>query len=193
MEMKEIYAELPVLETERLLLRKVTFDDAEDLFDYGSNEEVTRFVTWDTYQTIDDALQFIEMIIGRYQNSEVAPWGIEEKATGKLIGTIDFVWWQPQHKKAEMGYALSRKYWNKGIMTEAAKAVVAFGFEQMDLVRIQARCLVDNTGSSRVMEKAGMTYEGTLRKAFLSKGAIHDLKMYSILKEEFNGGAFSLS
>lgn len=72
----------------------------------------------------------------------------------------------------------------RGIVTEAAKAVIAFGFEEMDLVRIQAKCLIENVGSARVMEKVGMSYEGLIRKGLLVKGAHHDLKLYSILREE---------
>lgn len=111
--------------------------------------------------------------------------GIEYKDTGKLIGTIDYISWNTQHKSAEIGYVLSQDYWGKGVMTEAAKEVIAFGFEQMDLTRIQAKCFAENIGSERVMQKSGMTFEGILRKSMFIKGAHRDLKMYSILKEEY--------
>src|SRR5699024_8613562 len=107
------------------------------------------------------------------------------KDNGKFIGTIDFISWRTKHRVGEIGYVLSQDYWRKGLMTEAAKEVVKFGFERMKLVRIQARCLIDNIGSQGVLENVGMTFEGVQRKGIFLKGKHHDFKMYSILKEEF--------
>ncbi|MBO0995012.1 GNAT family N-acetyltransferase [Bacillus sp. SD088] len=180
---QEIF-EMPVLETERLRLRKLKDTDVEDVFYYGSDVKVSRYVTWDRHQTITDTKQFLEFAKERYAENQVAPWGIEWKETGKIIGTIDFIWWKPKHRSAEIGYVLSRDFWGKGIMTEAAKEVIRFGFEEMDLMRIQARCLDENIGSSRVMEKAGMSFEGILRKAMFTKGKHWDIKIYSILRGE---------
>jgi len=185
MKIEDIFETLPILETERLLLRKITIEDVEDIFYYGSNTEVSKYVTWEPHKTLSDAEAFIEFALNQYEKKDIAPWGIEYKENGKLIGTIDFVSWQPQHKIAEIGYVISQDYWGKGIATEAANGVIAFGFHHMDLVRIQARCFVENRGSERVMEKTGMSFEGIIRKAMFVKGKHQDLKMYSILKEEF--------
>ena len=186
MEIKTIFGNLPTLETERLILRKITLEDVEDMFSYGSNEEVSKYVTWDTHKTISDTKEFVDFVLTRYENNQVSPWGIEYKENGKLIGTIDFISWQVKHNSAEIGYVISQDYWGKAITTEAAHEVITFGFDHMDLVRIQARCLVENIGSSRVMEKAGMSYEGVIRKAAFIKGQHRDLKIYSILREEFS-------
>lgn len=185
MKIEEIFGTFPLLETERLILRKITIEDIEDMFEYGSNEEVTKYVTWEPHQTLADTNAFIEFALNQYEKNDIAPWGIEYKENGKLIGTIDFVSWQPQHKIAEIGYVISQDYWGKGIATEAANEVIAFGFNKMDLVRIQARCFVENFGSERVMEKTGMSFEGIIRKGMFVKGKHQDLKMYSILIEEF--------
>ena len=185
MNIEKIYSDLPILETERLILRKVTEKDIEDMYLYGSDEEVSKYVTWNTHETIADTKGFVEFVLNKYENKQVSPWGIEYKVNGKFIGTIDFVWWQPDHKIAEIGYVISKDYWGKGLTTEVAKELVKFGFEEMDLVRVQARCDVENIASARVMEKAGMTFEGIIRKGIFVKGEHRDLKMYSILKEEF--------
>ncbi|SFQ41281.1 ribosomal-protein-alanine N-acetyltransferase [Psychrobacillus psychrotolerans] len=185
MNIEKIYSDLPILETERLILRKVTEEDIEDMYLYGSDEEVSKYVTWNTHETIADTKGFVEFVLNKYENKQVSPWGIEYKENGKFIGTIDFVWWQPNHKIAEIGYVISKDYWGKGLTTEVAKELVKFGFEEMDLVRVQARCDVENIASARVMEKAGMTLEGIIRKGIFVKGEHRDLKMYSILKEEF--------
>ena len=188
MEIDDIYGDLPVLETERLVLRRVTLEDLEDIYFYGSNDDVSKYVTWDTHRTISDTKEYIEFVLRQYENKRLAPWGIEYKEKGKLIGTIDFVWWKPNHNIAEIGYVISQDYWGKGITTEAAKEIMKFGFERMDLIRIQARCLEENIGSQRVMEKIGMSYEGTMRKGIFLKGKHQDLKLFSILKEEYLSG-----
>lgn len=85
-----------------------------------------------------------------------------------------------------MGYVLSDQYWNQGIMTEVVSKIIQFGFEEVGLERIQARCMVDNTGSAKVMEKVGMKFEGVLRNYMKVKNELRDLNMYAILKEDFH-------
>lgn len=173
---------LPTLTTERLTLRAVTMDDAEDMFTYGSNENVTKYVLWHTHESIEDTKEFIEMAVETYKMQPFYHWGIIYN--GKFIGTIDYVMLQQHNKVGEIGYVLAEEYWNKGIVTEAAKKVIEFGFHKLGLVRVQARCVTENIGSSRVMEKSGMTYEGTLRKALFMKGSHRDVEMYAITDED---------
>ena len=185
MEARNIFDPFPELETERLILRKIRMEDAHDMYAYGSNPEVTKYMTWNTHQSIEDTKEFLVFALSQYEKKELAPWGIERKGTGKLIGTIDFVGWKIPHRVAELGYVLSQDFWGQGIAAEAAKELIKFGFVQMNLMRIQARCFVENTGSERVMQKAGMTYEGVIRKGMYAKGKHQDLKMYSILRDEY--------
>lgn len=185
MEIAQIYAKLPTLETERLRLRRVSMQDADQMFAYASDDEVARYVTWDTHSSIDDSKNFIQFILYQYAKDDIAPWAIELKENGRMVGTVDFVWWKPDQQIAEIGYVLARECWGQGIMTEAAAALLKLGFGGMELDRIQARCFSENIGSQRVMEKIGMSYEGTLRKGIKIKGRHWDIKMYSILKEEF--------
>ncbi|RNA69811.1 GNAT family N-acetyltransferase [Alteribacter keqinensis] len=185
MKIEDIYGELPQLETKRVLLRKIRLEDLEEMHRYGSDDQVSRYVTWETHQSLADTKGFLDFVLSQYEKKQVAPWGIELKTTGEFIGTIDFVWWKPEHKTAEIGYVISQNHWGKGYTTEAAKELLKFGFEKMDLVRIQARCFAANTGSERVMEKTGMTYEGLIRKGMYVKGKHQDLKMYSVLQEEY--------
>lgn len=179
------YSDLPKIETERLILRKITKPDVPDMYAYCSDPEVTRFVTWNPHQSLADTEAFVEFILNNYKKKSLAPWGMEYKKTGKIIGTVDLASWNPTHQSAEIAYCIHQGYWGCGLTTEAAKSVIAFGFSNMDLIRIQARCFVANIGSERVMEKLGMTFEGIIRKGMLVKGKHEDLKLYSILKEEF--------
>jgi len=103
----------------------------------------------------------------------------------KMIGTCSFGSWERDHRRAEIGYVLNRRYWGQGYMTEVVRAIIAFGFRELGLNRIQARCEVPNIGSARVMEKAGMSFEGVLRQQLFEKGSYRDMKMYSILRSEW--------
>lgn len=177
--------ELPVLETARLRLRGFSFDDAQDIFEYASDKEVTRYVFWSPHASIQETLEFLNRHIQLAQNGDLSSWAVEHKADRKMIGTCGFVWWRPEHGKAEIAYALSRKYWNQGLVTEAVAACIAHGFDSMKLNRIEARCMPDNIGSERVMQKCGMRCEGTLRQTMLVKGKHIDLKMYAVLRAEW--------
>lgn len=91
-----------------------------------------------------------------------------------------------QHHRAEMGYALSRNYWNQGLITEAVRTILAFGFNELNLNRIEARCISENIGSERVMQKVGMHYEGLIREQMFVKGRYVNVKLYSALKVTCN-------
>ncbi|MCF6138288.1 GNAT family N-acetyltransferase [Pseudalkalibacillus berkeleyi] len=184
MEKKEICRNLPTLETNRLTLRKVSINDLEDMYEYASLDETSTHVTWNTHRSIKDTEQFLNMTLEQYEKNEGLFWGIVDKDSQKMIGTIYYVSWNSIHKVGELGYVISPHYWGKGLMTEAAKEVIRFGFEELGMVRIQARCFIQNVGSERVMQKSGMSYEGTMRKGLYGKGKHHDLKLYAIIKED---------
>jgi [ribosomal protein S5]-alanine N-acetyltransferase len=181
----KIYSDIPILETKRLKLRKITLDDVEDMYSYCSNEEVPKYASWNAHNSLKETKETIELVINQWENKKLVHWGIEYKENRKLIGTIEFVSLDTQHKVAEIGYAVSQEYWGKGIATEAANEVIKFGFNNINLVRIQARCYLENIGSARVMEKAKMSFEGVIRKGLFVKGKHQDLKMYSILSDEY--------
>ena len=131
------------------------------------------------------AEKYIEDVLLKYSKNEIAPWGIEWKENSKLIGSIDFVKYDRKSFSAEIGYVLNRKYWNKGIMTEALKEIIKFGFDEMNLIRIEIKLDSMNIGSERVIQKNGLKYEGTLRKKEFLKNKFIDIKYYSILKNEY--------
>lgn len=182
----DIFGSLPVIETERMLLRKMTLDDAEDLFEYASDVKVAEYVLWDQHRSIEDSKKYLRYMIEKYGKGEVSEWGIEHKEDAKFIGTCGYIWWDTFHFRAEIGYALSRAYWNKGLMTEAVREVIRFGFEKMYLNRIEARCMPGNVSSERILMKLGMKFEGIMKKQAFTAGTFHDLKMYAVLKEEYH-------
>lgn len=181
----KVFNNFPILETPRLILRKLSLEDAEDIFEYAQDPEVTRYLSWDPHKSIEDSIRFIEFMLEKYKIEGYGDWGIEYKEKGKLIGTCGYTWWDRKNSKAEIGYVLSRKYWNMGLMTEAVKEIIKFGFEKMFLNRIQARCIVENFASERVMQKVGMKFEGILREDIFLRGKYWDTKLYSILRKDF--------
>jgi ribosomal-protein-alanine N-acetyltransferase len=176
---------LPVLETPRLILRSLSEDDAADVFAYASDPEVARFVPWEAHRSLEDSRRFIAGTLERAARGEPDTWGIVERASGKVIGTIRMGHLHPVHARADIGYVIGRAYWNRGLTTEAVRAVLRFGFAELRLNRIFAVCHVDNRASERVMQKAGMRYEGTLRGVALVKGVFEDRKLYAILQSEW--------
>ena len=176
---------MPTLESDRIVLRRITKDDADDMFAYGCDQDVSRFTTWDFHRTIEDTLKYINFVLTKYENNEPTDWGIVDKKDGKLVGTVGFVYVNSNHFRAEIGYVLSKKYWGQGIMTEAVQEIIGFGFQKLSLNRIEARAEVRNIGSWRVMEKVNMKFEGILRQHLFAKGEFRDLKLYSILADDY--------
>ena len=186
-EVREVLKDLPTLETERLILRKMVLNDAEAVFAYASNSEVSRYTLWETHRSIEDSRAFLEFATQKYENGGEPDWGIVYRGNGCLVGACGLVNWEAEHARAEVGFVLSREYWGRGLMSEAVRAILRFGFERMNLNRIEARCIAENAASARVMEKAGMVYEGTLHQREYIKGAYRDIKLYAILKKGFPG------
>ena len=180
-----IFSHLPVLETKRLILRPLSMKDAEDMYAYSRDPEVSRTVLWSTHENIRQTRLFLRAAISQYKKGLPASFAIVLRDSGRMIGTIGFMWVNTDHKSAEVGYSLSRDYWNQGIMTEALKKVVAFGFEELRLNRIEAQHQLDNPASGRVMLHVGMQYEGTLRQRLNNKGRYVDVALYAILRSDW--------
>ena len=185
MNIQDIYSDLPPLKTERLLLRKITTEDLDDFYAWASDPDVTQYVTWYSHTNPEETQEFINRILGRYKYAKIAPWAIVDRQENRMIGLNGFCTWDTRHHRAELAYVLSKPYWGKGYIPETSPAIINFGFQRMNLNRIAARCRVPNIGSARVMEKCGMTYEGTLREVALIKNEYVDLKHYAILKKEW--------
>ncbi len=182
-----ILSELPDLQTERLLLRPMTLDDDQDMFEYGSDPEMTRFTSWETHRSIEDARVFLQREVDGFDDVTGGAWGIEHRGDRKFIGAFGFILQPPEHQIQEIGFHLARKYWGQGLMTECAREVIRFSFDNLEVNRIQATCEPENIGSARVLEKCGLSYEGTLRAWRLTKGRWLDMRMYSILKRDYRG------
>ncbi|WP_108669778.1 GNAT family N-acetyltransferase [Peribacillus acanthi] len=175
----------PVLNTERFVLRKIVESDAQEIFEYFSDDAVTKYYDLDSFTNIEQAHEVIKRWEKRFEVHQGFRWGIALKENNRLIGSCGFHNWAKEHFKAEIGYEVTPAYWRKGVITEVLQAVLQFGFEEMDLFRIEAYYDPENIASKGSLEKAGFTYEGTLRKAAFEKGRFCDASVCSILKEEY--------
>lgn len=175
---------MPEIETDRLLLRRLRMADAPDMYAYSRDPEVARYVLWDAHQSPSETKAYIRYMMRKYRAGDPASWGIELKETGRIIGTIGYMWYEETHRSTEVGYSLSRDYWNRGIMTEALRAVLRYSFSDLHMHRVEAQHEEENPASGVVMQKAGMRYEGTLRGRLRNKGKYVNVRLYAILRED---------
>ncbi|KFN01896.1 N-acetyltransferase [Bacillus clarus] len=175
----------PKLETERLLLRELTLLDAETMFRYFSKESVIRYFGMDSFENIEQAKTTIQTFRKRYEEGGVFRWGIEKKGTDQLIGTCGFHLINSHHKRAEIGYELDDTYWGQGYASEALQAILTYGFETLDFIRLAAVVYVENEASCNLLKKAGFQEEGLLRKYMIQNDVAHDTVLYSLLKEDW--------
>ena len=171
------------IQTERLLLRPFQLEDATSMFkNWSSDAEVTHYLTWPPHESVETTKQSIKRWVDGYQNPLQFKWAIV--FNNEVVGSIDVVHLEEKLDAVEIGYALSRKCWGKGIMTEALIAVIDYLLEEAGCNRVAARHDVNNPASGKVMLKAGMTYEGTLRQYGKNNQGICDMAYYSIIKAD---------
>ncbi|NMD37882.1 MAG: GNAT family N-acetyltransferase [Christensenellaceae bacterium] len=180
-----VFNNLPKIITQRLILRPANIKDANDIYEYSKDEKVAEHVLWSAHKSLGETKQYLKQMIKLYKNGSPSSFVIVLKSTGRVIGTIGFMSINPEHSSAEVGYSMARDMWGKGIMTEALKALIGFGFQTLRLNRIDAMHDCNNPSSGRVMQKCGMKFEGCLRQKVYNKGKFVDVNLYSILWEDY--------
>ena len=168
------------IQTARLLLAPFALTDAANVFAYASNPAVSRFTTWSPHKTIADSVAFIEMALRRGPREHT--WAIRLCTDPKVIGTIEFG--LKDDSSAEFHYVLAEPFWNRGLMTEAAQAVVKWGLERYPSVtRISTRAMSENIASHRVMEKCGLKFEKVRRDHFAKFSGPVEQYQYTLLRD----------
>lgn len=182
---KKIFKDFKGLTTDRVFLRKITLDDAEDIFSFTSNPKTSEVLTWNAHKDIHKTKSFIQnAIIDKYEKNLAAQWGIELKENRKIIGIAGFINYWEEHDKAEITFVLSPDYWGKGYMPEALNAILDYGFKEMGLHRIEAKCEIDNYSSEKALQKIGMKLEGCKYDFLVRKGQYRSFKFYAKLSEK---------
>ena len=180
-----IFADMPSLETERFLLRRLTLDDTDDMFEYSRNGEVTKYLTWSPHPDKIYTFDYLSYLQNRYKTGDFYDWAIICKDSGKMIGTCGFTRFFFTHNGAEIGYVINPAYYGRGIATEVVGRVIRYGFEKLELERIEGKFMIENDASRRVMEKNGMIFEGVRRKGMLIKGSYRDIGVCAVIREDF--------
>lgn len=174
-----------IIETERLILRPLTVNDAQEMYDnWASSELATKYMPWDTYTKIETAIDYLKEKVIQYQSKDVYDWGIVIKEKNILIGNITFVGLSERHKVIELGFIIGPDWWGNEYVVEATRALFDFAFNKLGIHRIQAMHATSNKASGRVLEKLGMQYEGTHRENRILKGEYISLKHYAILASD---------
>jgi len=177
------FAPFPEMETERLLLRNLTEDDVQDVFEFRGDPEIMQYIPRPIAQNPEDAKMVIEMMTGFTANNEKINWGVVEKATGKLLGSFGFVRFNYESYRAEVGYILNKNYHGKGYAKEALAPILDYGFNEMGLHSIEAVIRAENTPSMKLIEKFGFTKDAYFKDYINHNGAFYDAVVYSLVKK----------
>ncbi len=174
------------LETDRLILRRYSSEDAAAMYkNWASDDKVTRCLTWPTHSSQDITQSIIDEWVNSYSDERYYHWAIVLKENGnEPIGDIAVVHIKEKASVAHIGYCLGSAWWNKGITSEALKAVMDYLFDVVGVNRIEARHDANNPNSGKVMQKCGMKYEGTLRSSGWNNQGICDECYYGLLKSD---------
>jgi [ribosomal protein S5]-alanine N-acetyltransferase len=171
------------IEIGAITLRPLSVEDAPAVYAYASHPEVARFTLWPPHSSEEFSRQFLaDLTI-----PTVVSWAIVLKEEPRLIGMIFLHSFSKRHKKAEIAFNVAKSSWNRGIATAAARAVLRFAFDQLILNRVEATCMIANFSSRSVLEKIGMSKEGTMRRSHYRHDGFHDMELFSILRDEPRG------
>lgn len=177
------FTHFPVLHTERLLLRQIINEDANEMFALRSNPEIMKYIPREMPKNIDDAIAHIEFMQGLLESGECINWAICLKEDNKLIGNIGYFRMQPENHRAEIGYLLATGFHGKGIIQEAITEIIKYGFETMKLHSIEAVTDPENFASWKLLEKNGFIREGHFKEDCFWQGKYLDSFVYSLLNK----------
>ncbi len=183
------FTHLATLSTERLSLRQMNPDDAEAVFTFKSDPSVTVCYGQEPHRTIEESRAWLQRRMDDYVIRDSIFWVLTLKDDDVAIGECCIWNFDSSFKCAEIGYELHARYWNKGLMAEALKAVLAYGFLEMGLHRIEASPFAGNIRSQNLLSKLGFRLEGTLRERHLFQGLFLDQMYFGLLKEEWSDRA----
>lgn len=183
-----VFEKDPILVSRRLLLRKITLRDAEDVYAYARQEATSRYLLWSPHPSLSYTKRYLASLTHQYKKGTFFDFGVTLRETGRMIGTCGFTSVREAHNAGEMGYVIAPDCWGQGYGTEAARLLLSFAFFHLGVHRMEARFMMENTASRRVAERCGMVFEGVCREQMLVKGKYCDIGVCSVLEREFRSG-----
>ena len=179
-----IFDNFPKLESERLIFRSFTKEDAQDILLLKSNDEVMMHMDAIKHQTIQDSEKAIIKNQNLFKERQGIIWAIIEKSTREFIGYFGFWRLIREHCRAEIGYALKPQFWSKGFMRESMNLLIDFGFNELKLHSIEANLNPKNENSERLLKNFGFKKEAYFRENYLFNGTFNDSIIYSLLEKD---------
>jgi ribosomal-protein-alanine N-acetyltransferase len=177
------FSPFPILETKRLILRRVLPSDVKEMFELRSNPETMKYIPRPLLTNYDEALAHIQMMEDKIETNEGINWAITLKGEDKMLGVIGHYRIKPEHYRAEVGYMILPEYHGKGITTEAVQCVVDYGFNTMQLHSIEGVIDPENGASEKVLQKCGFVKEAHFKENEYFGGKFIDAVVYSILNK----------
>lgn len=175
----------PEIETDRLILKEIEVKNATSIFNIFSNEEIMKYYGRFPMKSIEEAENLITMFDENFKNNNGIRWGILLKEENKIIGTCGYHNWNKRHSRAEIGYELSMDSWGKGYIKEVLKVIIDYGYEVMNLNRIEAVVYPENKASIKSLINQGFKKEGLLEEYAFFRDVYQDLIMFSLLKKNW--------
>lgn len=169
-----------IIETERLLLREINFDDVDLIVEYCNDPDISKYMYLPYPYSREDAINWINKHKEDYKNDKLYTFGIVLKETNLLVGAISLSN-KKEDQNGEIGYWIGKKHWSNGYASEAMKAIIEFAFKVKNYHRIFARCIAENIASSKVMMKNGLTYEGRLKDHVYRYGRFFDMLYFGLI------------
>ena len=180
----KFFSKFPTIDLGSIRLRDLMLSDKEEYYAMMSDPEVVKYLSDEDIPTsVESAEQEIKFWGGLFYRKQSVFWAVADTARNKFIGTIGYNSWN--NRRAEISYDLMRDHWRKGIMTKALNNALVFGFKNMDLMRIEARTMLENIPSQKILEKVGFKKEGILRSYRIIRGEPTDVLIYSLVRSDF--------
>jgi len=184
---------MPTIAAQRVSLRPLTSNDANDLFRIFGDAEVMRFWSSPPWQDVADAHALIENVTRGAAENQFYQWGVAHNDEDTVIGTCTLFQLDRRNRRAEIGFILRRDCWGQGFMTEALGALLQFSFETMKLHRLEADVDPRNEACIRLLERVGFQREGLLRERWLVNGEVNDSLMLGLLRGDFQTGSSEMN
>jgi ribosomal-protein-alanine N-acetyltransferase len=186
MTLDDIFTDFPIIETEHLRLREIQFSDADTLHEAFADDDVMYYFGAMPHTARAETVNMIRQMHGWYARRVAIRWAITRKGEDELLGTCGFHQFDKGFYRAEIGYELRKQFWRQGIMTEALRGLLDFGFNMLNLRRIEATVDGDNEKSKRLLHKLGFAYEGCRKERFFHRDIFWDEHHFGLLKTDYS-------
>ena len=180
------FSPYPIIETERLILRKPTLKDSEAIFELCRRPETSQYSYWRPHNNVNETREMIKQKLCDIRKGALPPFfAVEEKSTGQVVGTCSYVSADNCYKSVEIGYSILSDCWGQGFGAEVAWGLTGYAFDRMEAQRVYARVLPENTASLKLLEKLGFAFEAVLKKDFFFDGKVSDVAVLAMTDDEY--------